>query len=96
ASKAQRAGQRLRDLHRLVASCAREAAGFLHAHPRVSVLMLYNALVGALATLLRFFLQDGLIRAGASPALLGPLLLAIELCGVAGARLALPLSRLPY
>ena len=58
--------------------------------------MLYNALVGALATLLRFFLQDGLIRAGASPALLGPLLLAIELGGVAGARLALPLSRLPY
>lgn len=96
ASQAQRAGQRLRDLPRLVASCAREAAGFLHAHPRVSVLMLYNALVGALATLLRFFLQDGLIRAGASPALLGPLLLAIELGGVAGARLALPLSRLPY
>lgn len=33
ASQAQRAGQRLRDLPRLVASCAREAAGFLHAHP---------------------------------------------------------------
>lgn len=58
--------------------------------------MLCNAFVGALATLLRFFLQDGLIRAGAAPALLGPLLLAIELGGVAGARLALLLSRLPY
>ena len=58
--------------------------------------MLFNALVGACATLLRFFLQDALVRAGAPSALLGPLLLLIELGGVAGARLALPLSRLSY
>ena len=95
---AQRARSRpaLRDLPERLENCGREALGFLAAHPRTVGLMLFNALVGACATLLRFFLQDALVRAGAPSALLGPLLLLIELGGVAGARLALPLSRLSY
>ena len=55
-----------------------------------------NTLVGALATLLGFFLQDGLTSAGAGNALLGPLLLLVALGGVAGSRAALLLERLPY
>lgn len=92
----ERGRPHLRDLPGLLKTCALEALTFLRKHPSAAGLMLFNALVGAGATLLRFFLQDGLSRAGAAPALLGPMLLFIELGGVAGARLALPLSRLPY
>ncbi|MFQ8761984.1 MAG: hypothetical protein ACLSAF_23385 [Intestinimonas sp.] len=77
---AQRARSRpaLRDLPERLENCGREALGFLAAHPRTVGLMLFNALVGACATLLRF-LQDALVRASAPSALLGPLLLLIEL-----------------
>ena len=61
---------------------------FLRAVPAAGRLMLVNALVGAAATLLGFFLQDGLVRAEAGTAALGPLLLAAALGGVAGSRLA--------
>lgn len=91
-----RGEQKLRDLPRLLKNCALSAYHFLKDHPSVRRLILFNALVGALATLLRFFLQDGLVRAGAPASLLGPLLLLVELGGVAGARLALPLSRFSY
>ena len=59
-------------------------------------MLLFNALVGALATLLGFFLQDGLTAAGAAPALLGPLLLAIGLGGALGARCSVLLQRRSY
>lgn len=84
------------DLPRLLGQCAGEAWRFLRARPKVCLLMLFNAAIGAVATLLRFFLQDGLPRAGASPALLGPLLLCIELGGVLGSWLAPLLGKLPY
>lgn len=87
---------RLADLPAALKKVALESARFLRAHPRTCGMILYNALVGAVATLLRFFLQDGLDRAGASAALLGPLLLLMELGGVAGSRLALALEKLPY
>lgn len=87
---------RLGDLARLLGQCAGEAARFLRRHPRVCLLMLFNAVIGAVATLMRFFLQDGLTRAGASPVLLGPLLLCIELGGVVGSWLAPVLGKLPY
>lgn len=86
----------LRDCLDKLVAVARGAAAFLRARPGVCVMIFYNALVGAVATLVRFFLQDGLDRAGASAALLGPMLLLIELGGVAGSRLALALDRLPY
>lgn len=95
-TKQPRGQASLRDLPRLLGQCAGEAVRFLRERPRVCLLMLFNAVIGAVATLLRFFLQDGLTRAGAAPALLGPLLLSIELGGVLGSWLALSLGRLPY
>ena len=62
----------------------------------LTALGLTEPAVGALATLLGFFLQDGLTSAGAGNALLGPLLLLVALGGVAGSRAALLLERLPY
>ena len=87
---------RLSELPRGFRDCARDAADFLRANPAAAAVMLFNALVGALATLLGFFLQDGLTSAGAGNALLGPLLLLVALGGVAGSRAALLLERLPY
>lgn len=57
-------------------------------------IMLFNALVGTLATLLGFYLQDALPRVGTPASLLGPLLLLKGLGGVLGSRLAVPLGRL--
>lgn len=74
----------------------RETLRFLKGHPAAVGLMLGNALVGALATLLSFYLQDGLPKAGASSALLGPLLIAVSLGGAAGSHLAPALEKLPY
>ncbi len=96
AAQAARSSIRPGDLPRELLRCAREAVGFLRHQPRAGAIMLYNAMVGAVATLLRFFLQDGLMQAGATLELLGPLLLVIELGGILGARLSLTLDRLPY
>lgn len=87
---------RLRELPRGFVQCGRDAIGFLRAVPAAGGLMLVNALVGAFATLLGFFLQDGLVRADTGAAALGPLLLAAALGGVAGSRLAPALERVPY
>lgn len=73
-----------------------ETGRFLRENPRAVGLMLFNALVGAGATLLGFYLQDGLPGAGAPKALLGPLLLAVGLGGVVGSRLAPLLGRMKY
>ncbi len=86
----------LQDLPRRFTTCVRDAAAFLRVNPRAVGLMLFNALAGALATLLGFYLQDGLTRAGAPTGMLGPLLIAVGLGGAAGARLAPGLARLPY
>lgn len=72
------------------------AAGFLKEHPRSVGLMLFNAVVGAFATLLGFYLQDALPKASAPVALLGPLLIAVGLGGAAGSHVAPLLERLPY
>lgn len=65
---------------------------FLLQNPAAVGVMLFNALVGALATLLGFYLQSGLPGAGVPSALLGPLLLLTGLGGAAGSRLAISLS----
>lgn len=93
---ADRGGVHLADLPQRLGTVASGAARFLRDHPAVCPMLLYNALVGASATLLQFYLQDGLDRAGTPAALLGPLLLGIQLGGVAGSRLSLTLRRLPY
>ena len=58
--------------------------------------MLWNALVGAAATLTLFFLQARLPQAGLPQFLLGPALFVLSMGGAVGARLAAPTAALPY
>lgn len=95
-------GQRTREegplsgLARRLPAYLRETGRFLRENPRVVALMLFNALAGACATLLGFYLQDALPARGAPAGLLGPLLLLVGLGGAVGSRLSVPLARLPY
>ena len=73
----------------------RTVGRFLRSSPDTVAIMLFNALVGAGAVLLGFYLQDALPAAGAPTAFLGPLLLAVGLGGAAGSQLAIALGRLP-
>ncbi len=97
-TKGQRARENapLRGLWSRLRAYLGETLRFLREHPRTLGLMLFNALVGAFATLLGFYLQDALPGAGAHPALLGPLLVAVGLGGAAGSHAAAGLARLPY
>ena len=62
---------------------------------RVAI-MLVNALIGACATLTRFFLQERVEAAVTAPALLGPALFALGLGGGLAGLITAPLDRLPY
>lgn len=59
-------------------------------------IMLVNALVGACATLTRFFLQPRVEAAVSAPALLGPALFVLGLGGALAGLLTGRLDRLPY
>lgn len=72
--------------------CAKESLGFLKAGPRPLLLMFANSLVGAMDTLLLFFLQAKLPERGIPQWALGLALLVMALGGVAGARLILKAS----
>lgn len=74
-------GQRLRQ-------CFGESFDFLRHNGKSMALMLWNALVGSVATLTAFFLQARLTRAGLGNFWLGPGLFLISLGGAAGAKLA--------
>lgn len=73
--------------------CAKESLGFLKAGARPLLLMFANSLVGAMDTLLLFFLQAKLPERGIPQWALGLALLVMALGGVAGARLILAASR---
>ena len=73
----------------------RTALDFLRRQPKAGLCMLASALIGSCATLLIFFLQDGLPAAGADTSQLGLLLVLLQLGSVAGAQAGLWLSRLP-
>lgn len=79
-----------------VKECFRESFYFLKHNLRAEGLMLWNAFVGALATLLVFFLQAQLPLAGLSRGLLGPALFFMGLGGAVGSRLVLYLSGWSY
>lgn len=79
-----------------VRQCFRESFRFLQSSGPSLLLMLWNALIGAVATLTGFFLQARLSAAGLSQALLGPALFLLSLGGAVGARLAGRSGRLPY
>ncbi|MEG1516087.1 MAG: MFS transporter [Clostridia bacterium] len=93
-AKAQDAGSRT-VLSRLQTH-RRETGKFLKDHPRMVVVMLLNAAVGTCATLLAFYLQHGLSKAGAPDLLMGPLLLLVGLGGAVGSKLAPRLTALRY
>ena len=76
--------------------CFRESFRFLRSSGPSLLLMLWNALIGAVATLTGFFLQARLSDVGLSQALLGPALFLLSLGGAAGARLASHSGRLAY
>ena len=63
---------------------------------RALLLMLTNGLIGAFDILLLFFLQAKLPQAGTPNTLLGPLLFAMELGGVLGARAVLHMKKVRY
>lgn len=77
-------------------ACLRESLRFLAHNGRSLALMLWNALVGSVAVLTAFFLQARLPLRGVPDLWLGPLLFAISLGGVVGARLAAALERWDY
>lgn len=67
--------------------CVRESLLFLFQNSKAACLMLWNAFVGAIATLFSFFMQAQLPLAGLPEGLLGPALFVIGLGGAAGAKL---------
>lgn len=79
-----------------LARCFSESLSFLVNAKRVAALMLCNALVGAVDTLLLFFLQAKLPERGLSGWGLGLALLFMEMGGILGSKLILRLKRLRY
>lgn len=79
-----------------LAGVFREAWGILRFDKIARDIMALNALVGAGATLTRFFLQQRVGDAVPIPALLGPALFLLGLGGALAGGIAGPLDRLPY
>lgn len=76
--------------------CFRESLGFLWQAKPVLGLMFCNSLVGAVDTLLLFFLQAKLPQRGIPAGLLGLALLFIQMGGIVGSKLILRLPKLKY
>lgn len=76
--------------------CFKESFAFIKEARKVMGLMLCNSFVGAVATLLLFFLQAKLPEKGAPEKYLGLLLMFTELGGVVGSRLILKFPKLSY
>lgn len=79
-----------------IRTCFKESFDFIAQNSRIIGLMLWNALIGCMATLTVFFLQARLTSYGVSNTLLGPTLFVISLGGVFGARLVMKAKRLSY
>lgn len=76
--------------------CFKESFAFIKEARKVMGLMLCNSFVGAVATLLLFFLQAKLPEKGAPEKYLGLLLMFTELGGVVGSRLIIKFPKLSY
>lgn len=76
--------------------CFKESFAFIKEVRKVMGLMLCNSFVGAVATLLLFFLQAKLPEKGAPEKYLGLLLMFTELGGVVGSRLIIKFPKLSY
>lgn len=86
----------LRDLPAALGETVRGAWTLLRTDGTAVRIMLINALVGACATLTRFFLQQRVEAAVTIPALLGPALFALGLGGGLAGLATGRLDRLPY
>ncbi|HIR26614.1 MAG TPA: MFS transporter [Candidatus Choladousia intestinigallinarum] len=82
--------QGLRGIFRETVSCFQESFAFMGRNPRAMGLMIWNALIGACATLTLYFLQARLTDAGLEYKNLGLALFFMTLGGAAGAK-AVPL-----
>ena len=91
-----RTGKRPPSFPAALAGVFREAWTALRSDGTVVRIMTLNALVGAAATLTRFFLQQRVGEAVPVPALLGPALFLLGLGGALAGLAAGPLDRLPY
>lgn len=76
--------------------CFKESFAFIKEARKVIGLMLCNSFVGAVATLLLFFLQAKLPEKGVPEKYLGLLLMFTELGGVVGSRLILKFPKISY
>lgn len=68
-------------------ACVTESILFLRKNPKVMGLILVNSFVGAVSTLLLFFLQAKLPQMGLKPSLLGPALFLMQMGAAFGAKL---------
>ncbi len=69
------------------ATCIRESLGFLVRNKKARWIILFNAAIGAIATLMLFFLQAKLPLAGLPASLLGPALFIMGLGAALGSKL---------
>lgn len=76
--------------------CFKESFVFIKNSKAVMTLMLCNVFIGALATLLLFFLQTKLTEKGIPEKWLGVALMFMEMGGVVGSKLILKLKNLKY
>lgn len=83
------------DSPRSLGAYLRETIRFLRLDRGAMGVMLFNAVVGAAATLTGFYLQDALPRSGTPAVLLGPFLLLKGIGGILGSRLASGLGKQP-
>ena len=67
--------------------CVTESGLFLKKNPKVFGLIIINSFVGAVSTLLLFFLQAKLPQMGLNPSLLGPALFLMQMGAAFGAKL---------
>lgn len=86
----------LRELGKALIQCFRDSLAFLKGAKRAMGLMVCNSLVGAVDTLLLFFLQALLPERGIPAWGLGLALLLMQMGGIVGARLIVKLPGLSY
>ena len=79
-----------------IAQCFRDAFSFLRRERKTVKIMLANALAGAIAILISFFLQAQLPLAGLEGRYLGPALFVMGLGGAAGSQLAVRFVKMGY
>ncbi len=92
----ERGSRVFRSIIKELGECFVGSISFLRTAKRAIMLMLCNALVGAVDTLLLFFLQATLPEAGIPGWALGVALLVMELGGIVGSRFILKFKRVGY